>query len=49
MNEVDWKGEMFKKDDIEAYERICHKNKAILERVIDKKGFLGKLKDVFSL
>lgn len=49
VNEVDWKEEKFKKEDIEDYERICQRKKAILERVIDKKGFIGKLQDVFSL
>lgn len=49
VNEVEWKGEMFKKEDINDYEGLCHKKKAILERVIDKKGFIGKLQDVFNL
>lgn len=28
---------------------MCRQKLAILERVIDKKGFFGKLKEVFSL
>ena len=49
VTEIDWKGEKFKLDDVEAYEEICNRKKAIAERVVDKKGFFGKIQDVFRL
>jgi hypothetical protein len=30
LDEVEWKGEMFKREDIDTYEEICRKKKAIL-------------------
>ena len=47
--EIEWKGEKFKKEDFDAYEEMCLRKKALAERVIDKKGVIGKFQEVFSL
>lgn len=48
VREVDWKGQKVTLKDIEQYESVCQRKKAVAEKIVDKRGFWPKLMEVMK-